>query len=107
MSKNSINTDLFFSKTRDYLDNYLVKQCGKSNHTIKSYRDVLTVFRRYLLDEKDFTLMKFRFEDCTRDLILDFISFLKEKGYAESSINQRLSALKAYRNVAKSNGEHK
>mgnify|MGYP001002764615 CR=1 FL=1 len=87
---------LFFSKTREYLDNYLTVQCGKSPHTVKSYRDALTVFRRYVHDEKGLSVMKFYFEDCTRDLVLDFIAYLKRKGYAESSCNQRLSALKAY-----------
>lgn len=40
--------------------------------------------------------MKFQFSDCTRDLVLDFMTYLKGKGYAESSCNQRLSAIKAY-----------
>jgi site-specific recombinase XerD len=91
-----MDKELFFSKTREYLDNYLTVQRGKSPHTVNSYRDALTVFRRYVHEEKGLSIMKFHFEDCTRDLILDFIAYLKQNGYAESSCNQRLSALKAY-----------
>lgn len=91
-----LNVELFFSKTRDYLDTYLVTQCGKSPHTVKAYRDALTVFRRYVHDEKGFCIMKFQFSDCTRNLVLDFMTYLKGNGYAESSCNQRLSAIKAY-----------
>lgn len=90
------NEKLFFSKTREFLDNYLTLQCGKSPHTVKSYRDSLTVFRRYIYKEKGLSIMKFHFEDCTRDLVLDFIAYMKRNGYVESSCNQRISALKAY-----------
>ena len=95
MSK-KLNGELFFSKTRDYLDTYLVTQCGKSAHTVKAYRDSLTIFRRYVHDERGFSIMKFQFSACTRDLVLDFMTYLKGNGYAESSCNQRLSAIKAY-----------
>jgi len=96
MNKTTINSGLFFSQTRNYLDSYLVKQCGKSHHTVKSYKDALTVFRRYVLEEKGYSIMKFSFGDCTRDLVLDFVAFLRDKGYAACSVNQRLSALRAY-----------
>ncbi|MGL4694965.1 tyrosine-type recombinase/integrase [Enterococcus larvae] len=96
MNKKPLDKELFFSKTCDYLKLYLARQCNKSEHTIKAYRDALTVFRRFVLEEKKLTIMTFKFEDCTRDLVLEFISYLKGKKYAESTINQRLSALKAY-----------
>ena len=72
-----MDKELFFSKTREYLDRYLTVQCGKSPHTVKSYRDALTVFRRYVHDEKGLSIMKFHFEDCTRDLVLDYIAYLR------------------------------
>lgn len=94
--RNKLNTELFFSKTRDYLDTFLDRQCGKSAHTIKAYRDALTIFRRYVHDEKGFSIAKFQFTDCTRNFVLDFLIYLKDKKYAESSCNQRLSAIKSY-----------
>ena len=41
---------LFFSMTYEFLQLYLPKQCGRSPHTVKSYRDALSLFRRYVLD---------------------------------------------------------
>lgn len=96
MNKRPLDKELFFSKTRDYLELYLAKQCNKSEHTIKAYRDALTVFRRFVLEEKKLSIMTFKFEDCKRELVLEFISHLKDNKYAEATINQRLSALKAY-----------
>lgn len=46
--KNKDFEKLFFSKTRDFLDEYLTKQCSRSPHTVKAYRDALTVFRKYV-----------------------------------------------------------
>lgn len=96
MNKKTLDKELFFSKTRDYLELYLAKQCNKSEHTIKAYRDALTVFRRFVLEEKKLSIKMFKFEDCTREVVLEFISYLKDNKYAETTINQRLSALKAY-----------
>ena len=96
MSKKSVGTNLFFSKTRDFLDDYLIKQCGKSPHTVESYRDALTIFRRYLRDKKNISISQFKFIDCTRDLVLDFMTYLKDSNYAATTCNQRLSALKSY-----------
>ena len=96
MNKKTLSKELFFSKTRDYLDLYLAKQSNKSEHTIKAYRDALTVFRRFVLEEKKLSIKMFKFEDCTREVVLEFIWYLKDNKYAETTINQRLSSLKAY-----------
>lgn len=94
MNKKNFN-QLFFSKTRDYLEIYLEKQCSRSPHTIKAYRDALTIFRRYV-SINGIPLKSFYFKDCTRDFVLGFLEYLQKKGYAKSSCNQRLAAIKAY-----------
>lgn len=86
---------LFFSKTRDFLDGYLTTQCSRSPHTVKAYRDALTVFRRYVLS-RGFSLKTFGFSDCTRDFLLGFMEYLQKEGYEKSSCNQRLAAIKSY-----------
>ena len=86
---------LFFSKTRDFLDLYLSAQCSKSKHTIKAYRDALTIFRRYVR-HKGFSVKSFSFDDCTRDFLLGFMEYLQNEGYEKSSCNQRLAAIKSY-----------
>ena len=69
---------LFFSRTRDFLDIYLSKQCSRSPYTVKTYRDALTVFRRYVTHQ-GISLKRFSFEDCTRDFMLSFfITFLQK-----------------------------
>ena len=42
---------LFFSLTYEFLEVYMRIQMLRSPATIESYRDALTVFRRYLRDE--------------------------------------------------------
>lgn len=87
---------LFFSKTADFLDRYLTIQVARSHCTIKSYRDALTIFRRYIYNEKGHSIAKFTFGDCTREFVLDFLIYLKENGNLPGTCNQRLTAIKAY-----------
>lgn len=86
---------LFFSKTREFLDAYLTSQCSRSLHTVKSYRDALTIFRRYVT-WAGFSIRTFSFDDCTRDFLLGFMEYLQKSGYEKSSCNQRLAAIKSY-----------
>lgn len=87
--------ELFFSKTREYLDGYLTLQCARSPHTIKAYRDALTIFRRYVTSQ-GLSIKTFGFDDCTRDFLLSFLEYLQQSGYEKSSCNQRLAAIKSY-----------
>lgn len=93
--KNKDFDRLFFSRTREFLDEYLASQCSRSPYTVKAYRDALTVFRRYIVSV-GLSLKSFGFEDCTRDFLLDFMKYLQESGYEKSSCNQRLAAIKSY-----------
>jgi len=96
MKNKTTDQELFFSKTCDYLNHYLPDRALKSGHTVETYRDALTVFRRYVTDNKQISLRKFRFEDCTHDFLLDYIAFLKESGCAARTCNNRLAAIRAY-----------
>lgn len=91
----SLNKTLFFSQTCEYLNVYLPKQIIKSEKTIKTYKDALTVFRRYLTKERGISIRTFKFEDCTRDLLLEYLSFLS-LGHKASSCNNRMAAIKSY-----------
>jgi site-specific recombinase XerD len=90
------NNPLFFSMTFEFLMNYMSKQLGRSEKTIESYRDSLTIFRCYLYRKRKISIGKFLFEDCSARLIQDFIIFLKESGNSPNTCNQRLSAIKTY-----------
>ena len=87
---------LFFSYTWDFLNIYLPKQEGRSPHTVESYRDSLTLFRRYLTDEMRVSIAKFKFSDCTKDLLFNFRIYLEQGGSEPSTINVRTSAIRAY-----------
>ena len=94
--KNKEKGQLFFSMTYEFLEEYMPNRLGRSKATVKSYRDALTVFRRYLYEEKGISVAKFRMADCTKDLLLEFMGFLKSKGYTEGTCNQRAAAVKSY-----------
>ena len=87
---------LFFSRTYDFLERYLPRQVGRSRHTVESYRDSLTVFRRYVRDERGLTVADMEFGDCTRDLVLSFLEHLRAQGCSPGTCNQRLAAIRSY-----------
>ena len=86
---------LFFSATQDFYD-YLDKTCRKSQRTINTYRGGLKAFRIFLKEEKDYSILNFTYDDCTKDIILDFCSSMTEKGLKNSTRNNRLAAVKSY-----------
>ena len=87
---------LFFSRTSDFLDVYLVKQCGRSEKTRESYRDSLTVFKRYV-EKTGKDILSFRYTDCTYNFLLDYKEYMSlELGYEPASINHRLATIKTY-----------
>ncbi len=96
MSRKMPQEKLFFSKTLDFLEHYLPEQVLKSRNTIETYRDGLTVFRRYLTDELHLSIRSFTFDDCTHDLLLSYLEFLKKSGNAEATCNNRLAAIRSY-----------
>ena len=87
---------MFFSKTLDFLEHYLPEQTLKNQNTIETYRDALTVFRRYLTVTMNLSLRTFGFEDCTHDFLLSYIEFLYKNGNSETTCNNRLAVIRAY-----------
>jgi site-specific recombinase XerD len=96
MKNNHRPAPLFFSMTYEFLEVYLPKQCGRSPHTVESYRDALSLFRRYILNVLGISIGKFTFAECTRDCVLGFMNYLSELKSKPSTRNQRLAALKSY-----------
>ena len=94
--KKSETSELFFSKTLDFLACYLPTQLHKSQNTIRSYRDALTIFRRYITESLHSTIRVFRFSDCTYETLLGFLEYLHGKGNSEATCNYRLTAIRSY-----------
>ena len=99
-SKKPKQAPLFFSLTLEFLEVYMPKQLGRSNHTIESYRDSLTLFRQFLTETRRASITKFAFADCTKDLLFDFRKHLEKNGSQPSTINVRMTAIRAYLNFA-------
>lgn len=96
MSRKKPQRSLFFSKTLEFLEHYLPEQAMRSRNTVETYRDALTVFRRYVTDGRGLSIRSFAFEDCTHDFLLSYLEFLKNNGNAETTCNNRLAAIRAY-----------
>lgn len=97
-AKKDIKTkELFFSRSKDFLDVYIPLQRGQSQNTSDSYRKSLTCFRKYALEIKNISITKFCFADCTYDFVLDYSSYMQNVQHCKpSTVNSRLAALKAY-----------
>jgi len=94
------NEPLFFSVTYEFLEVYLPKQCGRSRHTIESYRDALSLFRRYILQRLGISISTFTFAQCSRECVLGFMQYLASLGCKPGTRNHRLAALKSYTSFA-------
>ncbi len=87
---------LFFSMTWEFLEEFLPRQCGRSLHTVESYRDALSLFRRYVLEALGMSIGSFTFAQCTRDCVIGFIKYLEANRSSATTRNHRLAALKSY-----------
>ena len=74
----------------------MATQLSRSPDTIESYRDALTLFRRYILNELNISIAKFTFVQCTRNCIFGFLKYLESQGNMPGTRNQRLAAIKSY-----------
>ena len=82
--------------TKDFLDIY-IPQDSDSEKTVKTYRDGLTVFRRYILEEKHLSISEFAFGVCTFDFVLEYRNWLLDKQQkAKSTVNNRIATIKSY-----------
>lgn len=95
--KNTNINELFFSKTSDFLDSYMTRQMMKSLNTVKAYRRNLGAFYDYVASTLQIQPLKFRFIDCTYQLLLNYVQYLQEtRNLSSSSINQNIAAIKMY-----------
>lgn len=99
MNKN--DGSLFFEYVNEFLHLYLPRQQGRSPHTVKSYGDCLSLFRRYAKVVHGISIFKLKFPEVNRDFILGFLEWLSRdndgvKGDSPSTRNQRLACIKSY-----------
>lgn len=83
-----------------FLTEYLPLHRSCSKNTISSYKDSLKLFILFLRDRKSMNINKFKMHQINRELILEFIEWLKNRGNSPVTINHRLAGIKSFINFA-------
>lgn len=93
-----MKNDMFlFERLRDYLLIYLPKQKVCSSKTIKSYREVLNLYLKYLCELRDVRLSKLMYEDISPETVSGFMQWLSDnRGCSDKTVNHHLSVLRAF-----------
>lgn len=87
----------FFETIRKFLNEYLPHQRCMCQNTIRSYRQALNLFVKYLRKEKQYPVSKINFSIINRDLLLEFLDWLEaERNCSASTRNHRLMVLRAF-----------
>jgi len=80
-----------------FFTEYLPMQRNVSPHTIRSYRDVMTLLLRFCRDRKGLTIERLRIEELSAELVIEFLDSLEtDRGCSIRTRNQRLAALHAF-----------
>ena len=96
----SANTTDFARLVSVFLTDYLPLQRNYSKNTILSYRDALKLLVVFITDEKGIRPTEFTMKAFNRQLILEFLEWIRSRGGSISTTNQRLAALKAFAEYA-------
>ena len=83
-----------------FLTEYLPLHRNCSKNTISSYKDSLKLFILFLRDGKSMNINKFKMRQIDRELILEFIEWLENRGNSPVTINHRLAGIKSFINFA-------
>ncbi|MGE9999455.1 tyrosine-type recombinase/integrase, partial [Catenibacterium mitsuokai] len=83
-----------------FLTEYLPLHRNCSKNTISSYKDSLKLFILFLRDHKSMNINKFKMHQINRELILEFIEWLENRGNSPVTINHRLAGIKSFINFA-------
>lgn len=80
-----------------FFEDHLKVQKGVSRATIKSYRDALLLFLKYVAKASHHKISRLLLEDLTSERAIQFLRYLEEqRGNSVASRNQRLAALHTF-----------
>lgn len=80
-----------------FFKDYLVKECGASHNTIRSYRDTFVQFIDFMHIQYKTPPDKITFEIINKDVILDFLEWLQNNRKCGSRTrNQRYAAIRSF-----------
>lgn len=81
------------AEIRKFLD-YLTAERGSSDNTIAAYRNDLTQFQEFMRDR----LKDNGWGDLTRDHLISYILWLKDREYASATVARKVAAMKSFCN---------
>lgn len=82
---------------RDFINVYCPQSKTISEHTIKSYKDAITLYLDFLESEKKVTVQKLQYDDFNSDTINDWLIWLvNTRNNSPQTANVRLSSIRAF-----------
>lgn len=94
------NSTDFAQLITGFLTDYLPLQRNYSKNTVLSYKDVLKLFAVFLTEHKNIRLNDFSMKDFDRQLITEYLEWIRKRGAGISTANQRLAAIKTFADYA-------
>ena len=93
----TIKDKKFFGLINDYLRVFMQSQRDLSQHTIKSYRQVLNIFLKFICGRNGILLKDISIELIDSDIISEFISWVgKERGCKPVTQNHYLTVIRSF-----------
>jgi site-specific recombinase XerD len=83
-----------------FFTDFLPLQRNYSKNTILSYRDSLKLLTLFITETKGIRLVDFTMEKFDRQLIVEYIDWIRSRGGSISTANQRLAAIKTFAEYA-------
>lgn len=96
----STNTTDFACLVSEFLTDFLPLQRNYSKNTVLSYRDALKLLVVFITETKGIRLTDFTMKRFDKQLIVEFLEWLRNRGASISTTNQRLAAIKAFAEYA-------
>ncbi len=86
-----------FAQVQSYFIDYLPKQRGASVHTIRAYRDALTLLFRFVADQRGKGVASLRIEDVDVDAVGQFLNHIEaDRSNTATTRNCRRAAIRGF-----------
>lgn len=82
-------------KIQEFLD-YLTTEKGSSDNTTAAYRNDLTQFQEYVAGHEAGADPNDAWSDLTREDLIDYILWLKDREYASATVARKVAAMKSF-----------
>jgi site-specific recombinase XerD len=86
----------FWIFARKFLHEYMPAIRGLSNKSVAAYKQSLKSYLHFLEEQKAITNESVCFDYFSKNLVVEFIAWLKENNYSSKSINLKLTAIRSF-----------